>query len=59
MKKAMAHGEVSADMHEHMGDIRFHLGKPEEAISEWKQAASKPGASAKVSEKINQRRYID
>jgi len=59
MKKAMAHGEVSADMHEHMGDILFHLGKTDEAVNEWKQAASIPGASAKVSEKINQRRYID
>lgn len=59
MKKAMAHGEVSADMHEHMGDILFHLGKTDEAVNEWKQAAAKPGASAKVSEKMNQRRYID
>ena len=59
MKKAIAHGEVSADMHEHMGDILFHLGKTDEAVNEWKQAASRPGASATVSEKINQRRYID
>ena len=59
MKKAMAHGEVSSDMYEHMGDILFHLGKTDEAINEWKQAAAIPGASAKVSEKINQRRYID
>jgi len=59
MKKAMSHGETSADMHEHMGDILFHLGKIEEAINEWTQAASKPGASGKVSEKISQRRYID
>lgn len=59
MKKAMAHGEVSADMHEHMGDILFHLGKTDEAITEWKQAAAKTGASAKVNDKINQRRYID
>ena len=59
MKKAMAHGEVSADMHEHLGDILFHLGKTDEAVNEWKQAAAKPGASAKVSDKLNQRRYID
>ena len=59
MKKAMAHGEVSADMNEHMGDILFHLGKTDEAINEWKQAASKPEAGPKVTEKINQRRYID
>ena len=59
MKKAMAHGEVSADMHEHMGDILFHLGKTDEAVNEWKQASAKPGASAKVSDKMNQRRYID
>jgi tetratricopeptide (TPR) repeat protein len=59
MKKAMAHGEASTDMHEHMGDILFHLGKTDEAVNEWKAAASMPGAGAKVSEKINQRRYID
>jgi predicted negative regulator of RcsB-dependent stress response len=59
MKKAMAHGEVSADMHEHLGDILFHLGKTDEAVSEWKQASAKPGASAKVNDKMNQRRYID
>ena len=59
MKKAISHGEVSSDMHEHMGDILFHLGKTDEAINEWKQAAAIPGANAKLSEKINQRRYID
>jgi tetratricopeptide (TPR) repeat protein len=59
MKKATAHGEVSADMHEHLGDILFHLGKTDEAVNEWKQAAAKPGASGKVSDKMNQRRYID
>jgi tetratricopeptide (TPR) repeat protein len=59
MKKAVAHGEVSADMHEHLGDILFHLGKTDEALNEWKQAAAKPGASSKVSDKLNQRRYID
>ena len=46
-------------MHEHMGDILIHLGKTDEAVNEWKQAAAKPGASAKVSDKLNQRRYID
>jgi hypothetical protein len=59
MKKAISHGEVSSDMYEHMGDILFHLGQTDEAINEWKQAAAIPGANAKVSEKINQRRYID
>jgi tetratricopeptide (TPR) repeat protein len=59
MKKAMTHGEVSSDMHEHLGDILFHLGKTDDAINEWKQAATKPGASSKVSDKISQRRYID
>ena len=59
MKKAVAHGEVSADMHEHLGDILFHLGKTDEAVNEWNQAAAKPGASSKVNDKMNQRRYID
>jgi tetratricopeptide (TPR) repeat protein len=59
MQKALAHGEVSSDMHEHLGDILFHLGKIDDAITEWKLAAAKPGASSKVSEKIIQRRYID
>ena len=59
MKKAMAHGESSADMHEHMGDILFHLGKTEEALNEWRKASSITGASPKVSDKVSQQRYID
>jgi predicted negative regulator of RcsB-dependent stress response len=59
MKMAMAHGDVSADMHEHLGDILFHLGKTDEAVNEWKQAAAMPGAGSRVSEKINQRSYIE
>ena len=59
MQKAMAHGEASADMHEHMGDILFHLGRVEDALNEWQKAASRTDSSSKVHEKINQRRYID
>ena len=59
MQKAMAHGESSSDMHEHLGDILFHLGRVDEALNEWQKAAAMPHASAKVSEKINQRRYIE
>lgn len=59
MQKAMAHGDASSDMHEHMGDILFHLGRTDEAMNEWQRAASMPNASSRVSEKINQRRYIE
>ena len=59
MQKAMAHSEASSEMHEHLGDILFHLGRVDDAINEWKKAASMPNASSKVSEKINQRRYIE
>ncbi|MFM7234856.1 MAG: tetratricopeptide repeat protein, partial [Flavobacteriales bacterium] len=59
MQKAMAHGEVSSDMHEHMGDILFHLGRVDEAMSEWQKAASMSNAGSKLNEKINQRRYIE
>ena len=59
MQKAVAHGEVSADMHEHMGDILFHLGRVDEAVNEWKQAVAKPNPTLKVQEKLEQRRYID
>jgi predicted negative regulator of RcsB-dependent stress response len=59
MQKAVAHGDVSADMHEHMGDILFHLGRVDEAVNEWKQAVAKPNPTLKVQEKLEQRRYID
>jgi predicted negative regulator of RcsB-dependent stress response len=59
IQKAMAHGEVFAAMHEHMGDILFHLNRIDEALVEWQKAAAKPDASSKVLEKISQRRYIE
>ncbi len=59
MQKALAHGESSSDMHEHLGDILYHLGRVDEALSEWQKAASLSNAGSKVNEKINQRRYIE
>ena len=59
IQKAIAHGALSADMIEHYGDILFHLGRVDEAVAEWKKASTMVGAGEKLSDKYNQRRYID
>jgi predicted negative regulator of RcsB-dependent stress response len=46
-------------MIEHHGDILFHLGRVDEAVAEWKKASTMVGAGEKLSDKYNQRRYID
>nr|WP_245405068.1 tetratricopeptide repeat protein [Algoriphagus sp. AGSA1] len=47
----------SAVMLEHYGDILFHLGRKNEALSYWKQAEGKPEASEKLSQKIKEGKY--
>jgi tetratricopeptide (TPR) repeat protein len=59
MDRALAHGEKSAELYEHRGDILFKLGRTEEAFQQWIQAESMPGASAKLKEKIAKKNYID
>ena len=59
IEKAIAHGEKSAELFEHYGDILFKLGRKEEAMQQWKSASSLPDASAKLREKISKSEYID
>ncbi|MEP0711006.1 MAG: tetratricopeptide repeat protein, partial [Algoriphagus sp.] len=58
MDLAMKHeAEPSGVMLEHYGDILFHLGKKNEAISYWKKAEETPEASDKLSLKIKEGKY--
>lgn len=58
MELAMQHeAEPSGVMLEHYGDILFHLGKKNEAISFWKKAEGSPEASDKLSQKIKEGKY--
>ncbi|MEB2784363.1 tetratricopeptide repeat protein [Algoriphagus persicinus] len=58
MDLALQHeSEPSAVMLEHYGDILFHLGKKNEALSYWKKAAGSPEASEKLSQKIKEGKY--
>nr|WP_091697857.1 tetratricopeptide repeat protein [Algoriphagus locisalis] len=49
--------EPSAVMLEHYGDILFHLGQKNEALSYWKKAEGSPEASDKLSQKIKEGKY--
>lgn len=49
--------EPSGVMLEHYGDILFHLGKKNEALSYWKKAEGSPEASDKLSQKIKEGKY--
>lgn len=58
MDLAMKHeAEPSGVMLEHYGDILFHLGKKNEAISYWKKAEETPEASDRISQKIKEGKY--
>ncbi|MEB2776019.1 tetratricopeptide repeat protein [Algoriphagus sp. D3-2-R+10] len=58
MDLAMKHEtKPSAVMLEHYGDILFHLGKKNEALSYWKKAEGSPEASDKLSQKIKEGKY--
>ncbi|MDR7132111.1 tetratricopeptide (TPR) repeat protein [Algoriphagus sp. 4150] len=58
MDLALKHeAEPSGVMLEHYGDILFHLGKENEAISYWKKAEGSPEASDKLSRKIKEGKY--
>ncbi|MFC5624887.1 tetratricopeptide repeat protein [Algoriphagus winogradskyi] len=49
--------QPSGVMLEHYGDILFHLGKKNEALSYWKKAEGSPEASDKLSQKIKEGKY--
>ena len=58
MDLAMKHEtKPSGVMLEHYGDILFHLGKKNEALSYWKKAEGSPEASDKLSQKIKEGKY--
>ena len=58
MDLAMKHeSEPSGVMLEHYGDILFHLGQKNEALSYWKKAEGSPEASDKLSQKIKEGKY--
>lgn len=58
MDLAMKHEtEPSGVMLEHYGDILYHLGKKNEALSYWKKAEGTPEASDKLLQKIKERKY--
>ena len=59
IEKALAHKELSPELLEHYGDILFKLGRVDEALTQWKQADTLPGASAKLKTKISGKQYID
>jgi tetratricopeptide (TPR) repeat protein len=58
MDLAMKHEvQPSGVMLEHYGDILFHLGQKNEALSYWKKAEGSPEASDKLLQKIKEGKY--
>ena len=58
MDLALKHeSDPSGVMLEHYGDILFHLGQKNEALSYWKKAEGSPEASDKLSQKIKEGKY--
>ncbi len=51
--------EPSGVLMEHYGDILFHLGKVEDAVSWWKKAKESPEGSEHLEQKIKDRRVHD
>ncbi len=51
--------EPSGVLMEHYGDILFHLGKVEDAVSWWKKAKESPEGSEQLDQKIKDRRVHD
>lgn len=60
IQKAVEHNnDKSGTILEHAGDIAFFLDKKEEAMSYWKQAAEREGASEVIQEKIETGQYVE
>ena len=54
-----AEGAKSADVVEHCGDIYYKSGDAAAALDYWKQALELGSDSAKLKQKINQKRYVE
>ncbi len=60
MEKALSNEKIpSGVMLEHFGDILYHLGKRNEAISFWKKAESSSETSELLIKKIKDQKYYD
>jgi uncharacterized protein HemY len=53
--KAVANGEASAVVYEHLGDIYDKLNEPARAVEQWKLALGKDGTNAALKDKIARR----
>ena len=54
-----ADGDKSADVVEHCGDIYYMAGETAAAVEYWKQALELGSQSAKLKQKINQKKYVE
>lgn len=60
MEKAIRYEkEPSGTLMEHYGDILYHVGRTDEAISWWKKADGSPEASQKLTQKIKEGKYYE
>ncbi len=60
MEKALAGNKSkSATQTEHYGDILFHLGDTEAAVTNWKKAKEYGGNTPLLDRKINEKKYIE
>jgi len=58
MEKAIRfESEPSGTLMEHYGDILYHIGKKDEAISWWKKAEGNSEASQKLTQKVKEGKY--
>jgi len=55
VKKAINKGEVSAVVHEHMGDIYFKLNDMDRALEHWNEALKLDGSNTQLRDKITRR----
>ena len=55
VKKAIGRGEVSAVVHEHMGDIYFKLNDTDRALEHWNAALKLDEGNTTLREKITRR----
>jgi tetratricopeptide (TPR) repeat protein len=60
IEKALANGkDKSAVQTEHYGDIMFHTGNIDAAVSNWKKAKEYGSTSPVLDRKINEKKYIE